>query len=58
MTTKEKPRPGHPAAKRLGCTCPVMDNHNGAGRGGDGEQFGWYITGDCPIHAPPQEDKG
>ena len=42
--------PGSPEAREQGCVCPVLDNGHGAGRGGDGEQFGWYIRGDCPLH--------
>lgn len=42
--------PGSPDARDLGCTCPVLDNGHGAGRGGNGEEFGWYVRGDCPLH--------
>lgn len=58
------PKPGSAEAKALGCTCPITDNGHGAGRGGNGERFGWWISGDCPLHAtrpdppaPAQEDK-
>lgn len=58
------PKPGSAEAKALGCTCPITDNGNGAGIGGDGDRFGWWISGDCPLHAtrpdppaPAQEDK-
>lgn len=41
--------PGSPEATANGCTCPVMDNANGAGvPGADGKTF--WINGDCPLH--------
>lgn len=43
-------KPGSDEAIDSGCTCAVMDNHYGAGRGGDGARFGWYTSGDCPLH--------
>lgn len=46
------PNPGSLEAIELGCTCAVLDNCHGAGRGGDGEKFGWFITGGCPVHTP------
>lgn len=46
----ETPLPGSDAAVALGCTCPVIDNAHGAGRGGDGPRFGWVISLDCPLH--------
>lgn len=52
------PNPGSIEAGRLGCLCAVMDNCNGRGRGGDGEKFGWYINGDCPLHADPLPEGG
>jgi hypothetical protein len=45
--------PGSAAAKREGCTCPVMDNGHGAGAYVDSEygpQF--WITEGCPLHSP------
>lgn len=50
----QSPPPGSDAADELGCTCPVMDNAHGRGRGGDGARFGWYIAGNCPVHAQPK----
>ena len=44
------PNPGSPEAIAKGCTCPVIDNGYGKGRGGNGECLGWWIAGDCPIH--------
>lgn len=45
--------PGSSAAKRLGCTCPTLDNRYGEGAVLDGQvdpgQF--FISPDCPIHA-------
>lgn len=44
--------PGSAEAKRLGCTCPVLDNAYGKGAVMEGkidhEQF--YTDPDCPIH--------
>lgn len=38
--------PGSDEAIEAGCTCPVLDNAHGEGRG-DGT---FWISGDCPIH--------
>lgn len=43
-------KPGSYAARRAGCTCPVIDNHYGAGRYGNGARFGWFVSGDCAVH--------
>ena len=42
--------PGSKEAGNEGCTCATMDNCYGKGRGQDGEQFGWWISGNCPLH--------
>lgn len=47
------PRPGSEAARANGCKCPVIDNHYGAGYGGDGEKYGWIVTSDCFLHTQP-----
>jgi hypothetical protein len=47
--------PGMAGAKRLGCTCPAIDNHHGLGRGGDGNKFGWFVSSTCPLHAAGYE---
>jgi hypothetical protein len=57
-----KPNPGSAEARAQGCICPVLDNVQGRGRGGDGARFGWYVRGDCPVHgtaasAPEPADK-
>lgn len=44
--------PGSVEAFKRGCTCAVLENGRGLGRGGDGAQFGWWITEGCPVHAP------
>lgn len=49
-TTALPPNPGSDAAIASGCTCAVMDNCRGAGIYGDGKRFGWWISGDCPLH--------
>lgn len=46
--------PGSPDAVAHGCTCPVMDNGNGAGCGytselAPGEPLYWFDFG-CPLH--------
>jgi hypothetical protein len=43
--------PGSDEALDAGCTCPVLDNGHGAGRGGDGARYGWVISGTCKLHA-------
>jgi hypothetical protein len=43
--------PGSPDAIAAGCKCPRIDNGHGRGIYGDGNRFGWWINGDCPIHA-------
>jgi len=45
------PKPGSDAAMALGCKCARMDNHYGRGWGGDGDRFGWVISGDCVMHS-------
>lgn len=52
-----KPYPGSKQALAQGCLCPVMDNAQGKGCGGDGHQFGWYVSGDCPIHGSTEQSK-
>lgn len=47
---EQTPNPGSQEARRQGCRCPVIDNHSGRGRGGDGAHYGWYMSGDCPLH--------
>lgn len=44
--------PGSSEAKRLGCTCPVLDNAYGQGAVVDGKVVPdqWYTDPDCPIH--------
>lgn len=40
------PPPGSYEATEMGCTCPVIDNHHGAGR-----PDGTFIrVDDCPLH--------
>jgi hypothetical protein len=52
-----KPHPGSPEACALGCKCAVIDNHHGRGRGGDGERYGWFVSGDCPVHGSTDETR-
>ena len=49
------PPPGSDAAKRLGCTCPVMDNCRGVGAYGIPGQF--WITEGCPLHGRGRENE-
>jgi len=58
MMDDQLPKPGSREAVASGCTCPVVDNHNGSGYGGDGKRFGWWYSSDCPVHSaqkPPTE---
>lgn len=49
-STVDNLRPGSKEAEAIGCTCPVIDNHYGDGRYGNGELYGWFMVGNCPIH--------
>lgn len=49
------PNPGSKEAVAQGCTCPVMDNHNGAGVAGDGAKNGWWVRWGCPVHHRQEE---
>jgi len=47
--TSMPPNPGSDEALALGCTCPVMDNHHGAGLDyPNGPAF--WVKGRCPLH--------
>ena len=45
------PNPGSDEAIKLGCICPVMDNHHGYGIPSDAGPLFWYTSG-CPVHTP------
>ena len=47
----DKPNPGSQEAIKLGCTCPVIDNHYGEGAYNDesGMPLFW-MNDDCPVH--------
>lgn len=47
------PNPGSTKAQYLGCTCPVLDNGGGNGRG-DGS---FWINQDCPLHNESEPEK-
>jgi len=47
--TSSVPNPGSPEAAQAGCTCPVIDNHHGAGVPTSHGPLFW-MTADCPIH--------
>jgi hypothetical protein len=53
-TDRWEHNPGSLPARKLGCKCPYVDNHAGRGRGGDGKRYGWYISGNCPMHLDGQ----
>lgn len=54
--TNTIPNPGTKEAIKLGCTCPVIDNHYGKGVPSEkGPQF-WYTEG-CPIHNYKQNEQ-
>nr|DAS11478.1 MAG TPA: hypothetical protein [Caudoviricetes sp.] len=44
------PKPGSDEAVNKGCLCPIMDNGHGKGVGGNGEEYGWWVTSECPLH--------
>ena len=45
----KKPNPGSKEAIKQGCTCPVIDNHYGAGRPyGNDVCFVYNLS--CPLH--------
>ncbi len=44
-----KLNPGSPEAKKKGCTCPIIDNHYGAGFLYGGKKS-WWINEGCPLH--------
>jgi hypothetical protein len=48
----ETPNPGSEEARAQGCTCPVMDNFGG--KTAPWPPDGWWINGDCPVHAPSE----
>lgn len=43
--------PGSEEAVKAGCTCPIIDNHYGAGFGGR-----YWMNEDCPIHGNKKEE--
>jgi hypothetical protein len=45
----EVPAPGSEEARRLGCTCPVVDNERGRGFQINGQTVYWQVEG-CPLH--------
>lgn len=48
MPEPADPKPGSDDARKLGCTCPVMDNAHGKGVFALGTA--WWITVGCPVH--------
>jgi hypothetical protein len=44
------PNPGSPAAIKIGCTCPVLDNARGEGI--DNGLF--WMNRKCPVHGTKQ----
>jgi|GEM_PF-7111951 len=42
------PSPGSAFAVKIGCTCPIRENHYGAGAYGEKNLF--FINHLCPIH--------
>lgn len=58
-----QPNPGSDAAISLGCLCPVLDNHHGEGIPWNPFPWNenarsWWVSGDCPLHAPRHEPSG
>lgn len=52
MTT---PNPGSTEALDLGCTCPVLDNHQGHGYRGQAGVFIYAMN--CPVHFADECEK-
>lgn len=57
MTDRKKPEkvgnPGSPEAVAMGCECPAIGNHHGAGVEMGGDLF-WWISSQCPMHGDAQ----
>ncbi len=53
MMSQKPPRPGSPAAKRLGCNCPVMDNAEMSEAIAQGAPELWIVREGCPVHDHP-----
>lgn len=50
------PKPDHPEANRLGCSCPNAGNANGTGRVVDNDTIKttiWIVNPTCKLHAKP-----
>lgn len=47
--TDRNPNAGSPEAIAAGCTCPIFDNHHGAGALINGKRH-WWQNADCPLH--------
>ncbi len=56
IETGKIPTPGSPAAGKLGCTCPVLDNARGTGYMGQTGIF--WVAGDCPLHVRKTNSEG
>ena len=50
-----EPNPGSKEAIEQGCTCPRMDNNNGAGVLFNGEIVFWYHA-TCPLHVEESKE--
>jgi hypothetical protein len=50
-----KTNPGSKAARKKGCTCPVIDNHYGEGIP-CGEELHFYMSQNCPLHGWEEGD--
>lgn len=53
--TKNKPKPGSKEAIKMGCICPIVDNHYGLGYSGPygistPENPIFIVNENCPIH--------
>lgn len=58
--SKLKPFPGSNEAVEQGCDCPVADNGHGKGAYDDGDKYGFWVSGTCPLHQkhfPVPEDE-
>jgi len=57
LVSKKVLLPGSAEAQENGCKCPSIDNCHGKGRGGDGERFGWVVSGNCELHWEDKREK-
>ena len=53
---KDTPNPGSDEAVAMSCTCPILDNHKGAGVMVKGELAFWYAP-NCSVHSKKESEE-